>query len=236
MSEYNYTDKKELTFNEYLTKVFFTMAVGLSLTALTALAFSYFYIDLWLRLGGLMTFLSIALIIGELVLAFSLSAALTKMSKKTTWICYLAYCLLTGLSLTSLFIVYSGTSIWMAFVMTSLMFITMAFIGKTTSLDLSKFSSIALSGLIAIIIATILNALIFRSQMMSWMVSYAGIIIFMFLIAYDIQKLRIFYQQSFYDYELGEKLLIVGAFQLYLDFINLFIRILQLIGAGRRKD
>ena len=81
---------------------------------------------------------------------------------------------------------------------------------------------------------SILNIIFFKNQMIQWLVNYAGIILFLFLVAYDIQKLRNLYQFSFQDEETGEKMMIYGAFQLYLDFINLFLRLLELL--GKRKD
>lgn len=84
------------------------------------------------------------------------------------------------------------------------------------------------------LVVSLLNSFIFKSAMLDWTLCYVGIIIFMVITAMDIQKLKAFYQEGMINSEIGNKLLIMGAFQLYLDFINLFLRILRLV--GRRKD
>ena len=107
--------------------------------------------------------------------------------------------------------------------------------GITLSLTLYYYTDTSIfPALIGLVLMSLLNVFFFRNDVIQWIINYAGIIIFLFLIAYDMQRLRDLYQQSFEDGELGEKLMIYGAFQLYLDFINLFIRLLEIL--GKKKD
>ena len=110
------------------------------------------------------------------------------------------------------------------------MFVSMALIWHTTKVDLSKFSGLIAPALISIIIATILNALIFKSNFFSWIITYTGLVVFLGLDAYDMRMLRNYYYEGVSDANMLDKIMIFGAFQLYLDFINLFIRILRIIG------
>lgn len=235
MSEYKtYTKYNNLTFNEYLGKVFGTIAIGLGITAVVAFFVSTFYVKLLYSLGALFVILMFGSLIAEVVIAIVLGAKLMQLQKSTAWGLYIAYSVLNGISLSSILLTYTTGSIWVAFIVSAIMFISMSIIGQTTKTDLSKFSGMVLPALIALIVGTILNALIFRSNMFSWVLTYVGIIIFLVLIAMDIQKLRDFYSYSFEDSDAGEKLMVIGAFQLYLDFINLFIRVLSIF--GKRKD
>ena len=129
---------------------------------------------------------------------------------------------------------YDITTVWAAFAATTIMFVAMTVIGKTSNIDFTKFSSLVAPALIAIIVGTLINALLFKNAMFNWLITYAGIIIFLVIIAMDIQKLKQFYYMGESNEDMDEKLRIIGGFELYLDFINLFLRILQLF--GRRRD
>ena len=125
--------------------------------------------------------------------------------------------------------VYDGPTLAIAFCSTAVVFACMAIIGHTTKMDLTKFAPYLFAGLIAILVTTLLNNLFFRSEGLYLGINYLGIIIFLGLIAYDMQNLRRIYLSGLNDYELSAKISIYGAFELYLDFINLFIRILSLM-------
>ena len=235
MSAYkSYTAQNELTFNEYLSRVFMTVGIGLGITTVTAFLFSMFYRDLYYMLGDAFVVLIIGLAIAELVVAIIFSARLNKMSKQTAWTLYIAYSVLTGVSLTGIITAYTSASVWICFAITGVMFVCMTLIGHNTRVDLSRFSGLVVPALIALIGATLINVFLFRSDFMQWVITYAGILIFLFLIAYDMQMLRSYYNAGFNDNEMFDKLMIMGAFQLYLDFINLFIRILRIF--GKRND
>lgn len=237
MSEYNssYTGNGGLTFNEYLAKVFSIVAIGVGITAITSFIISKFFLmTLISKYGEAFFTLSFILLFVELGISLFFSLRLNKMAKSTAWLCYVVYSFSMGISLSTILYAYTETSVWFVFMITTLMFITMSVIGHNAKMDLSKFGGLATLGLFFIILMSILNIIFFKNQMIQWLVNYAGIILFLFLVAYDIQKLRNLYQFSFQDEETGEKMMIYGAFQLYLDFINLFLRLLELL--GKRKD
>lgn len=231
MSEYNtYTNNNELTFNEYIVKVSSIMTVGLGITTIVAFLVSHFFTALSNTMGAAFLIAIIVAAVAEIIIAIVLGTSLTKLSKRTAWILYIVYSVLTGVSLSGIFMQYTTGSVWLCFGVTAIMFASMALIGHNTKVDMTKFSGLIRPGLIALIVATILNALIFRNDFISWIITYVGIVMFLGLIAYDMQMLRNYYNAGFNDSEMAEKLMIMGAFQLYLDFINLFIRILRLFG------
>ncbi len=236
MSEYNnyYTQNNGLTFSQYLSKVFSTVGVGVGITAVVSFVISRFMEQIYTRFAGIFSAVLIASIVVELGLAIFFAARLKKMKKGTAWFCYILYSVLTGISLSTILYYYTDSSVFVAFGASCIMFLVMALIGQNSKADLSKFSGIVFPALLALIIVSLLNVFFFKNQYIQWALNYLGVIIFLFLIAYDMQKLRSFYDQSFGDNELGEKLMIYGAFQLYLDFINLFIRLLEIL--GKKKD
>ncbi len=239
MSEYSnsYSMNNGLTFNEYLRKVFSTVAIGVGITAIISFGISHFFMDTILaNYGGAFTTFALVCMFAEFGVAIFFAARLNKMSKSTAWVCYILYSVFTGISLSFVLYAYTATSVWLTFIVSCVMFATLSIIGNNTKTDLSKYSAFIMPGLLAIIIVSILNVVFFRSDMVQWLVNYVGIVLFLFLIAYDMQKLRDLYAVGFQDRELGEKYMIYGAFQLYLDFINLFIRLLQLFGRSKSDD
>lgn len=239
MSEYKnyYQANSGLTFSEYLTKVFSTVAIGVGITTVISFVLSHFFMETLLeKFAGITTGVIFGAIILEFIVAIFFAARLNKMAKSTAWVCYILYSVLTGISLSLVFYGYTDTSVTLCFGATCLMFVTMAVIGHNTKTDLSKFSGLIMPALIAIIVVSILNVILFKSDIVQWIVNYVGVVVFLFLIAYDMQKLRTLYDASFSDEEIGEKMMIYGAFQLYLDFINLLIRILELFGKSKSND
>lgn len=223
-----------MTFSSYMSKVFIYVALGLLVSG----GISYLIgnntqllITILSTFGGYSLFI---IAIAEIAVAIFFSSKLMTMSKSTAYICYFLYAALTGLTFSTIFAIYSIVNITMAFISTTGLFICMAVFGNSTSLNLSKASSYLSFGLIGIIIATLLNTLIFKSSTADLLISYVAIIIFLVLIAYDTQKLRSLYNSGLSDGDLYEKLLIFGSFQLYLDFINIFLRLLQIF--SRRRD
>lgn len=226
----NVYDNNVMSFRTFLSKVFSTMAIGLAISGVVAWLGSTFYLQLVMRFP-LIVFIAL---IGELVVGIYFSARLMKMNKSTAWICYALYSALTGLSLALIIQSYTTGTVIFAFVSTVILFVCMAIIGHTTRIDLSKFSSVFMVGLISIIITSLLNAIFFKSEMLNYVMSVVGVLIFLGLIAYDMQKLRAFYDRGSYDVDFQEKMMLFGAFSLYLDFINLFLRLLQIF--GRRSN
>lgn len=165
-------------------------------------------------------------------LVLLISGGLTKMSNSTLIILFIVFSVLMGISLSSIFLVYSITSIYSVFFISSAMFAFMAIIGYTTKTDLTKLGSLLMMALIGLIIASIVNWFA-QSSGLEYIISFAGVVIFTGLTAYDVQKLK---ELSFKTNELGEetnKYVIIGALNLYLDFINLFLFLLRLFGGNR---
>ena len=219
-----------ISFKTYLEKVFTISALGVFISGIVAFVASMNIYNIYVALGSGAILFTLIIFIGEIGIAIYMSTALRKMSKSTAWICYIIYSVLTGLSLSMLFAIYEVGSIVFAFVSTTILFASMAIIGHTTHVDITRFGSMFKVGLLAIIITSILNLLLFRSSMINYIMAVVGVIIFLGIIAYDVQKLQRYYSEGSYDKEFGEKIMIMGAFELYLDFINLFIRILQIFG------
>lgn len=167
------------------------------------------------------------LIIAELVVVIFLSARLHKMSETTAKISFILYSFLTGLTFSSVFVVYEITSILYVFLVSALLFGIFAVIGATTKVDLSKLGTILLMLLVGIIICTIINLFI-GSEGFDLVLCIIGLVVFMIYVAYDMQKIK--QLENIYE---GDKLAIIGALELYLDFINIFLRLLQLFGRNR---
>ena len=163
----------------------------------------------------------------EIGVCIWLSAGIRKMQAMTAKILFCLYSFLTGLTLSFIFVVFRMDSIVFVFGITSLIFLIMAIVGKVTNIDLTKLGTILLMGLIAIILASIINIFI-GSETFDLGITIIGIIIFTIYIAYDVQKVKYVAQTLEED-----KAAIICAFELYLDFINLFIKLLRLFGKSK---
>ncbi len=165
----------------------------------------------------------------EIVIALVLGIRLAKMHPLTMKILYVIYSILTGVTFSVIFVAFEVSSLISIFIITAIIFALLAFYGYTTKRDLTKIGPIALIALLGIIIAGILNIFIFKSTMFDTVLTMLGVLIFIAYIAYDVNKVK---QLMLAIGE--EKAAVYGAFQLYLDFINLFIRLLELF--GKRRD
>lgn len=226
--------KKDISLNNYLAKTFSTVAIGVAVSALFAFLTGMF-LPILLRSTGLSLTYMFAPIIIELIIAFYFSSNLMNMSKSTAWLCYIVYSVMTGISFSSIIWAYTDASVTLAFVSTAAMFVCMSIIGHTSNLDYTKAYSFLLPAIISGFVMTLLNSFIFHSAWINMVIVYLGLILFLAITAADVQKLKNFYFASQNNDELSEKLMIMGAFQLYLDFANLFIRIVQIFGR-RRSD
>ena len=223
-----------LSFKSYMTKVFVYVSLGLLVSTLVSFLVALNLETVFGVLGSFGTFGLLLPAILEIVVAIYFSSKLMSMKKSTAYICYFLYAVLTGLSFSTIFIIYAASDITYAFISTTVLFICMAVFGHNTSFDFSKTSSYLSAGLVAIIISTLINALIFKSSAFDLIISYVAIVIFLILIAYDTQMLRNLYNAGLSNGDLYEKLMIFGSFQLYLDFINIFLRLLQIFSRRRR--
>ena len=170
-------------------------------------------------------------VFAPLVMVMVLSFGVQRMSVGAAQIAFWAFAALMGLSLSSIFLVYTGTSIAKVFFITAATFGAMSLYGYTTKRDLSGFGSFLFMGLIGIIIASLVN-LFLASSALSFGISVIGVLIFVGLTVYDTQRIKLSYSES-YGGEVLAKGAIMGALQLYLDFINLFLMLLRLVGSQR---
>lgn len=232
MTQYNSNvyDNNTISFREFLNKVFSTMAIGLLISGVVAWFGSSFYLSIVMKFPAIL----IISVIAELVVGLYFSARLFKMEKATAWTCYIIYSILTGLSLSLIIRTYTTGTVVFAFISTVILFVCMSVIGHTTKIDLTRFGSLIMVGLVAIMITSLLNLLLFKSEMLNYTMTVVGVLIFLLLIAYDMQKLKTFYERGSFDVGFQEKMMLLGAFSLYLDFINLFLRLLQIF--GRRSN
>jgi hypothetical protein len=173
------------------------------------------------------------LLIGaELVMVFTLAARVHRLKASTASAMFVIYSLLNGLTLSYIFLAYTRTSVASAFFVTAGTFGVMSFYGYTTKKSLASWGSFLLMGLFGIIIASVINIFL-KSPMMYWVVTYAGVLIFTGLTAYDTQKLKAMAAAGFDGEETESKAAIMGALALYLDFINLFLMMLRIFGGSR---
>jgi len=179
------------------------------------------------------TALVIVLFIAQLALAFGLILFLNRMSAITAMIMFILYAVTMGITLSSIFIVFTTASIGTTFLVASGMFGGMALYGYFTKRDLSSIGSIGSMMLIGLIIASLVN-LFLRSSMVNTMLSIVGVIVFSLLTAFDMQKIKQMSKSLLADQETTSKIAILGALTLYLDFVNLFLYLLQFF--GNRKE
>jgi FtsH-binding integral membrane protein len=214
----------------FLPKVYGWMTAGLALTALASVFTLSSEGLLQLIFGNRLVFYG--LIIGELGLVIAMSAAINRISSLTATLMFLLYSALNGVTFASIFLVYTQSSIASTFLVASGTFAAMSLFGYATKRDLTGWGSFLFMGLIGIIIASLVN-LFLHSAMITWITSYLGVFIFVGLTAYDTQKLKRIGEGGFADGESRKKAAILGALTLYLDFINLFLMMLRIMGNRR---
>ena len=169
----------------------------------------------------------------ELGVVLLLSARVMRMSMSSATLLFILYSVLTGVTFSTIFLVFDLGTIASAFFVTAGTFFAMSLIGYVTKMDLSRIGNVLYMMLIGLLIATIVNIFV-ASTTLYWITTYAGVIIFVGLIAWDTQKLKqIFYEYGIDD-ENGQKLALLGALTLYLDFINLFLFLLRIFGGSSR--
>lgn len=171
------------------------------------------------------------LLIGEIALVGYLSRAINKLSLSNAIAMFVLYAALNGVTLSIIFLAYTSASIASTFFVTAGTFGAMSLYGYTTKSDLSSMKNIAFMGIIGIIIASIANFFM-QSEMLYWIITYVGVFIFIGLVAYDTQKLKQLQVEHLED-DMQQKVAVLGALTLYLDFINLFLFLLRIF--GRRK-
>jgi FtsH-binding integral membrane protein len=172
------------------------------------------------------------MLIGELVLVAVLVHRVERMSAFAATFIFFTYAMLNGFTLSILFLAYTAGSIASTFVITAGTFGALSLYGFTTKRDLSSVGNLCGMALIGLVIASLVN-LFFSNSMLYWITTYAGVLIFVGLTAYDTQKIKRIHAEAFADEAQERKVSILGALTLYLDFINLFIYLLRLLGRRR---
>lgn len=200
------------------------MTLALAITGVTAYGVATTP-TLFMTMGKMMW----GLIIAELVLVFTLSAAINRLSLSVATLMFIVYSVLNGCMLSSIFYVYSPMIITKVFFITAGTFGITAAYGYATKRDLSSFGRIFYMALLGLFIATVVNFFM-KSATLDYLLSYAGVIIFTGLTAWDSQKIRKLLQMQYEVNEKSQKLALLGALTLYLDLINLFLYLLKIFG------
>ena len=213
----------------FLSRVFMWMFLGLTITG--AIAALIGTDDTLLTKLTEHPGIVMVLIIAQLGLVLGLSFAINRISATVATAAFLLYSALTGVTFAFIFELYTAQSIFTTFLIAAAMFGALAVWGAVTDVDLSKVGTIAIFALFGLIIATVVNIFVANSTLY-WITTYAGVLIFSALTAYDMQKLKQI-QDSGISGEQEKKLAIFGALSLYLDFINLFLFLLRIFGNQR---
>lgn len=225
------TRERELSmsaaFPVLMRKVYVWMTLALVITGVTAYGVA--------TSPGLLTAIATnsilfwGLIIAEFGLVVAISSAINRLSLTTATLLFVLYSVINGATLSFIFVLYTMSSIASVFFITAGTFAVMALIGYTTKTDLSSMGKILFMALIGLIIATIVNIFL-KSSLMETVVSYIGVLIFVGLTAYDSQKIKQMLMMAPDAGEAAQKLALLGALSLYLDFVNLFIYLLRIFG------
>jgi uncharacterized protein len=215
----------------FILKVYNWMTMGLAITALVSFAIELVFPDIRTILLE-NPFIFWGILIFELALVWGLSASINKIPSVLAVLLFLFYAGLNGVTFSILFLMYQLGSIVYTFFITAAMFGMTSAFGFVTRMDLSKLGGFLMMALFGLIIASVANMFIDASAL-EWLISYAGVVIFVGLTAYDTQKIKRMSMDIESDSEEGNKASIMGALTLYLDFINLFLFLLRIMGRRR---
>ena len=211
----------------FLVKVYGWMMAGLMITGVVSLLTLYTPGLLELIFSNRLVYFG--LFIGQLGLVVYLSARIEKMSATTATMVFMGYSALTGLTLSVIFLMYTAASLATTFFVTAGTFGAMSAYGYVTKRDLTGFGSFLMMGLIGMVLASVVN-MFFNNSTIYWITTYIGVFIFVGLTAYDTQKVKSMSALALEGGEVEQKGAIMGALRLYLDFINLFLLLLRLMG------
>lgn len=216
----------------FIASVFSWMAAALVITSIVAYYFGndMNLLSLLVNVEGRgLSILGYVVMFAPLGFVLAMSLGFNKFSYPVLLFLFLLYAAVMGASLSFIFLVYTSGSIFGTFAAAAGMFGLMAVVGYTTKTDLTKFGSIMMMGLVGIIIASVINWFL-QSDSMSYIISFIGVLVFTGLTAYDVQKLKRIGSGVEFGIESTSKLVIMGALNLYLDFINLFLFLLRIFG------
>lgn len=219
----------------FLSNVFTYMAVALVLSGVVAFWFANDASLLQYLVNvetGKQTILGWVVLFAPLGLVLLMGAMLERLSATALLGVYVVYSIVTGMSLSFIFLAYTASSITNVFFFSAAVFAVMAVAGYTTKTDLTKLGNILMIGLIGIVIASLINMFL-GSSTMDYIISIIGVVVFTGLTAYDMQKLKVMGSTIPAGTEQARKMALMGALNLYLDFINLFLMLLRLFGSRR---
>ena len=217
-------------FPALMRKVFVWMTLALAITGLTAYGVATSPTILSLIFSSKVTFFG--LIIAEFALVFAISGAINRLSLSTATMLFILYSVINGATLSSIFFAFSVATIGKVFFITAGTFGAMALVGYTTKTDLTSMGKLLFMALLGIIIASVVNIFV-ASSGLDLILSYVGVLVFVGLTAYDTQKIKQMCQAAPDASESSQKLALIGALSLYLDFINLFLYLLRIFGNNR---
>lgn len=229
MSEF-YTKSYDKGLNKYLSGIFSIMGLGLVITAATS-----YYCFMSILSGGLIfKFLvnvpmaSLIILFAQLGIVIFLTSRINHMSAANARVLFLIYCVITGITFGTLPLLYGVANVFMAFIFAAVMFGCSAVIGYTTNVDMTKFSGLLMGGLFSLVIMSIIG-LIFKWPMDNLFICFMGVVIFLGLTAWDMQMIK----RNYYlvmNSEMAGKYRVISALNLYLDFINIFLYVLRILG------
>jgi FtsH-binding integral membrane protein len=216
----------------YMLSIYNYMTSGVLLTGIVALLFSSGGVNspaarVFLT-GGLLAWI---LMLAPLAIVFAMSFGANRFAKSTLQMLYWGFAVLMGLSLSTIFLVYTGGSIAATFFATAGAFAGLSLVGYTTKKDLSAFGTFLIMGVVGLIVASVINMFV-QSPGLMWAISFLGVLIFAGLTAYDTQRLKVSYY-TMRGTEWAGKMVVLGALSLYLDFINMFLFLLRFMGNSR---
>ena len=218
---------KRIAVPALIRKVYTWMALALAITGVTAYGVAISPNLINLIFGSKMVFFG--LIIAELAMVMILTARLNNLSLTSATMMFIGYSVLNGVTLASIFLVYTMSSIASTFFICAATFGVMSAYGAMTKTDLSSMGKLLFMGLIGLIIATLVNVFVGNS-MLDLIISYVGVLVFVGLTAWDTQKIKMMLADADYMDESTQKLALIGALSLYLDFVNLFLYLLRIFG------
>ena len=217
----------------YMLSVYNYMASGVLLTGIIALLFAPYAADVLLSQSGRgMSAIGWIVTLSPLAIVFAMSFGMARMRTSTLQLLFWAFAALMGLSMSTLFLAYTGASIAQTFFATAAAYLGLSLYGYTTKRDLSGFGTFLIMGVVGIIVASALNFFFFKSTGMALAINAIGVLLFAGLTAYDTQRIKSLYFQVA-GTEMAGKTVIMGALQLYLDFINMFQFLLMFMGNRR---
>ena len=214
--------------NSVMRRVYFKMFLAMIVTAVTSVFVAGNEAILTLIFSSRVA--PIVLLVLQVGVVLILSGRIQKLSTGTASLLFYLYSVLTGVTLSVILLVYTASSIAQTFFITAAVFAAMSIYGYFTSNDLSRFGSIMFMALIGLIVCSLVN-MFFKSSTMDWIISFAGVLIFIGLTAWDTKKIK--YMTAYADESMVGKIATIGALNLYLDFVNLFLYLLRFFGDSR---